>query len=890
MRQMVSMLASMLILFVLVSGSGIAKESPLWRLTLDKAGPDNKLDVKDSSLHGPLPEGVNQNYIGWQPSSATSSLVTEQGQTFFRFQVARVAGSGPQFGVRIPKLEHGKYYRVTATIRNDSDGIVSAYLREGPAPYLSIGQHVSFEASSEWQTESTVVRFVKPGSDAYWLYFNLCGCGVFDIREFSISETDYAAYDAQVRGLAKRNAATVRRPETKWKNYLSGSCFPFGVPAGWNCRRGMAVVSSDRSGPSGQFGLLVKPGFGEIESPRLYSAPFQVPDPKKTYTVSFSCKGSADVVCNGKTFKAGKEWQRFDMPIKVPEGVLGEVLDFSSDKEFLLDGVRIAEEGEKNYCLAGRSEVVLGLPDSDASDARIQFEDEKPVIRYTILGEYQDVSLAVSVTDIWGRTKEFTIKPTGRDGTFEYAVFPQVPRGQFRVNVRIMRGGEELAPVAEFVVTRLARPLYWGKDAPDSPFGIHVEPIAYMLKGLKAGGLNWVRLHDAGGNYSLWAHLEPEKGQWTFHDRELQAYRRNGLMIYGQLGGSPVWANYYGKTGTTTDKYWIRFCSPTDEHMGDFENYARKMVKHYKGVIHDWCLWNEPYGSFLHKGYDPVNRKHICFENQGGQYARIMKAAYKGAKESDPSVKISGYGTTASANEFTRQVFEAAGLDSCDELDFHQYAPRAFGYPGDGMKDNFDRTFLPITEKTGPLKKKVIMSEGSPLSNGSDRGTPLLGIYKYVLSWESTEQYHERGDRIVRYIMALQSCGVKRIFLYTAHGHRNLTQCSFQLLLSGDGYPHPSLAALSAFARCVENATFVEYRPLVSGVYLAVFKKNDGSTFAVITGKKRFTAQVRCETPGARASDLYGNPLVFPVKYEGFVQYITAPCSPDQLVVKGERK
>ncbi|MDO5565115.1 MAG: hypothetical protein Q4G59_00565, partial [Planctomycetia bacterium] len=172
MRLIWGMLASTIICFVLGSSSATANE-PLWQLALDKAGPDNKLDVNGSSLRGRLPEGVGQNYIGWQPSSATSSLVTEKGQTFFRFVVDRVSGSGPQFAVRIPKLEQGKYYRVTVSVRNDSDGVFSAYLREGPAPYQSIGQHVSFEASSEWQTESTVVRFVKPGSDSYSLFFNL---------------------------------------------------------------------------------------------------------------------------------------------------------------------------------------------------------------------------------------------------------------------------------------------------------------------------------------------------------------------------------------------------------------------------------------------------------------------------------------------------------------------------------------------------------------------------------------------------------------------------------------------------------------------------------------------------------------------------------------------
>ncbi|MDO5580466.1 MAG: hypothetical protein Q4G69_04985 [Planctomycetia bacterium] len=549
-----------------------------------------------------------------------------------------------------------------------------------------------------------------------------------------------------------------------------------------------------------------------------------------------------------------------------------------------MDGIRIAEEGENKYCRAGSAEIALGLSASDASEARIQFQDEPSKIRYRILGEWEGITLAVSITNIRNETHEISLVPDSSDGEIDYGVFPQTPFGQFRINVQAMKNGKEISPVAEYVITRLNRPVFWGKDAPDSFFGVHAEPISNILKALKAGGLNWVRLHDAGGQYSLWSSIEPEKGTWKFFDPELKNYRNHDLMIYGQLGGSPVWANYYGKGGPKTpSSYFIRFCAPTDDHLPDFENYAYQMVKHYKGMIQDWCLWNEPWGSFFHKGYDPAHDEYICFDNQGAAYAKVLKAAYKGAKRADPSVRISGFGTTSSADRFTAQIVEAGGFEYCDEIDYHQYAPRYFGFPGDGMKKGLDQTFAPIVKKYGSIGKNIIMSEGSSLTTGSNKGKPLYGIYKYVLPWKNTENYHDAGDRIVRFLLAYHVSGVKRVFLYTTHGHRNLTRCSFQLLLAGDGYPHPSLAALSAFAQNTEGSRFIEYRKLSPEVYAAVFEKSNGSSFAVITGKKTGRGTVHCSNPGAQAADLYGNPLSFPLKYMGYLQYITAPCPPDKL-------
>lgn len=845
---------------------------------MDNPGPINRPEDNNGQLEGPLPVGVSQNYFGWQKSTVKSVFIDKSkennNEKYFRMTADNILSAGPQFSVSIPKLEPGKYYRLCATVRNLSEGRFSLFLREGPAPYANIGPSVYIDSFGKWETRSVVIQFQNPGSGIYSLYFILASPGVYDIKEFSIREATEKEYIAQQQGLVK--AKNIRRPNSGWNNYLSSSCFPFGVPAGWNCRRGAASVSDDSTGPSGQPALKLQPGMGEKSLPQLFSAPFQTPDPEKVYTVSFSYKGSGVLKCNGAAFKPTPDWQRGSIQLQIPEIQSGAFLNFQADETVYLDAVRVAGNGQTDYRRAGACEIALGVPASDASEARVQFEDEPALLAYRLLGQRESVVLKGSVTNIWGETKDLpTSRPNAADGTINYNLFPDTPFGQFRVEVQAFQDDKPVSPIAEYVVSRFRRPKYWGKDAPNSPFGIHEEPIAQLLIGLKAGGINWVRLHDGGFQYCLWPALEPEKGKWTFFDEEIKTYRKYGMKLYGQLGGAPTWASYYADTEFKPDGYWKFFAAPTDEHLPDFENYAYTVVKRYQDYIQDWFVWNEPWGGFFHCSYDQTRKMYKTFENQGGAYAKVLKAAYTGAKRANPNVQVTGFGTYGSAEKFTRQIVDAGGFDFCDSLDYHEYIPKTFGFPNDGNLKNLTQAFEPVTEKYGPIKKDIIMSEGSPLSNGADRGTPLQGIYKNVLPWDNDDQYNNQADDVARFVMSLLSTGVKKVYLYTAHGHSNLTRSSFQLLLGADGYPHPTLAALSAFAWNAEDSRFVQYKELCPNVYAAAFQKEDGSSFAVITGKRLARAEISYAADNGRAFDLYGNPISIPFKYEGYLQYVT---------------
>lgn len=909
------------LIFILAASLAFGQTQPLWELKLNEPSKIWTADESNGQLEGPLPLGVHPNYFGWQKSKVQSRFIQKDGETYFRMTASNTIPSGPQFSVPVSKLEKGKFYRLTATVRNLAEGNFSLFLRENPDPYRTLSPSVTIKPSGVWETVSVFLQFDPPASGQYALYFTFSGDGVWDLKEFSISEAQPAEFQAQQQGLTQFQ--DVRRPDAHWKNFIFSSCFPFGVPAGWNCRRGTASISEDVTGPSGQPALKLAAGLGEKKNPQFFSAPFQTPDPQKKYTLSFSYRGPGKLTCNGNRFEPSETWKRASFNLQIPEFQAGAVLTFEADDTVFLDAIRLAEEGETDYKRAGNYEIALGLPDSDASVARVQFEDEPAKLRFRLMGDSvgdsvsdsagdsaknsagdsagdsigdsAGVTIRGTVTNIWGETRSLPeIHPQSEvhqttqnsqfiDGFIEYLLFPETPFGQFRIDVQAFRGSEPVSPVAEFVVSRFRRPIYWGKDAPESPFGIHEEPILPLLTGLKAGGINWVRLHDGGFQYCNWPAIEEEKGKWTFHDTEIKAYRDAGMMLYGQLGGAPTWASYYANSEFKPDGYRKFFSAPTDEHLGDFENYAYQIVKHHEKEIQDWFVWNEPWGGgFFHCGYDTERQCYLPFKNQGAAYAKVLKAAYLGAKRANPNVRITGFATYGSATEFTTQIVEAGGYEYCDELDYHEYIPRTFGFPGDGNLQNLEQAFAPVTEKYGPIQKKIIMSEGSPLSNGSDRGLPLQGIYAEILPWKNQDLYNP--DEVTRFTMSLLTCGVKRVFLYTAHGHTNLTKSSFQLLLGADGYPHPTLAALSNFARHSENSRFVKYQELCRNVYAAVFQKNDGSSFAVITGKRQARAEIHCTAKNAHAEDLYGNPLTFPMTYNGYLNYVTIDASADVLL------
>ena len=195
------------------------------------------------------------------------------------------------------------------------------------------------------------------------------------------------------------------------------------------------------------------------------------------------------------------------------------------------------------------------------------------------------------------------------------------------------------------------------------------------------------------------------------------------------------------------------------------------------------------------------------------------------------------------------------------------------------MESSFDE----IIRKEGGLTKPYIMSEGQAGSASVEETEQRIGLYKNTITWHSMENSREIAESNIRYLLSHLSFGVKRIFLYTSHSYSHMGRGSgLQIMLGADGYPHPGLVAMSAFAKRVEGRKFVRWQTLADGVYAALFS-NGKQTTAVISGDLLKKAELVCRGNFPfRMADLYGNP-VSALNYRGQILYVTADCTPETL-------
>jgi|GEM_PF-729248 len=150
----------------------------------------------------------------------------------------------------------------------------------------------------------------------------------------------------------------------------------------------------------------------------------------------------------------------------------------------------------------------------------------------------------------------------------------------------------------------------------ESPWGIassasSTGTIDKWFPMMSAAGITSTRMGQE------WSGMEREKGKMDFTgmDRILAAAQANHIEVSTLFFGSPKW----------TGAGWHGFAM---KNLDDWENYANAMVSRYKDRIHYWEVWNEGNAGF--------NDGH----NTAEDYARLVSAAYEGAKKADPNAQV----------------------------------------------------------------------------------------------------------------------------------------------------------------------------------------------------------------------------------------------------------
>ncbi len=682
------------------------------------------------------------------------------------------------------------------------------------------------------------------------------------------------------------------------QNLCRNSTFPLGIQSGWGIDRehddAQMEVRADETviGPSGSPAMKLS----VADFMRTEVAPVDIPWPFMNHTASLYVRGKGHlalvVLADGRQLGAldadvnDDDWKR--LSLKFTPAMLAEThqLQLVTSGTIWIDAMQI-EPGETatEYHPAMPCEVSLAVSKSETSTPRIQFIDEPATVDFAVTGKFAGAILKSKVVNLYGEEKSLADVKLGDDflrrGRLNYDVFPDRPFGQFRVEAWVEdSSGNRISPFNEIVVTRIRRPRHWNEDAPDSPFGVHMASISRHLLLCKAIGINWTRLHDAGCAYTCWAFVEPNKGQWTFHDADIARYREHHIEILGMLGTAPPWA-----TGVPAKpngpEYWDRWLEPKDN--ADYANYVRVMTSRYKDTIRYWDVWNEPWGKFWSK-WDTSTTKPVRSPTAADDFARLQTAAFDAAKKVDPTLMITGIDTMGGnvGERWTKPLVDLGALSTCDIYDYHFYNTEMNGFPHDAADRTFDDSWSPaIDHFGGKLDKPVWMSEGNGANHMITRG-----FYHYTLpSSVPSEDFLRLCDYQSRYMTRVLAQGVKKLFLYGINvgGEWRAGPGEFQCLVNDDAFAHPEAAAHSALAYELEDTHFVKQLDPGDGIHAYLFTGN-GRSVAVILSEAKFAKYVLPHPNDGLARDLFGNDVKVGELFRGTTVFVSSPTDVETLV------
>jgi len=179
----------------------------------------------------------------------------------------------------------------------------------------------------------------------------------------------------------------------------------------------------------------------------------------------------------------------------------------------------------------------------------------------------------------------------------------------------------------------------------------------YML--LDEMGVEWILATF------YWSSIEGKKGTFDFteYDDFVDTARKNGKKIVAVLAYATDWLFPEGK--------YKRYIAP--ENIPHYLHYVEETIRHYKGRVDVWSIWNEP--------------NFMFWDGSDKEFFELTKLAAQKIRETDPDAYILGGAFWRAPGGFIRKMYEAGAMENIDALAFHPYALN----PEGSMKvyDNF---------------------------------------------------------------------------------------------------------------------------------------------------------------------------------------------------------
>jgi len=812
------------------------------------------------------------------------------GQSAQRVRCTKFASGGVQFHSADVAVEKGKPYTVRLWMKGDVQSPIYVGIRQIGEPYTGyLTRHA--RVNSEWRPY--ILTGVASDTDPR--------CALFIM--FADTGTLWVDDVVLLPGIREDVAAAQMQPQKGNRVYNSG--FEAGSE-GWTPTDGFVI--DDTTAHSGRYSARL--GTVELPSitlplnrpltantrprtvpPGLECRPFPVRAGMQ-YTLSVWLKATEP---NTQVTLRFFEWadEGGDQPSGRNErrGAVTATTDWTRCQ---ISGIALPNMWEDYVVRIVPSGTVwlddVQVEEGDASDFRpahtVEVGAETPT-RWCRVGERvevtvhvasietdQNCALTCTVEDLWSRPVQ-VVSRTVTPGAPERIEFTPDKPGMYRVRVQ----ASESPATGE--VWFGVFPHRDRKLRPDSMFGTHVtavvpEPTNTLLAS-EAMGARWLRLHDF-GDFCHWRVVEPEKGQFVWHDAEVDDLRRRGFTILANLGHPPLWAG----RPHPKDQDHGSWTSAPPRDVAEWENYVFKTVEHFRDRIRYWEVWNEP----CWQGF---------FSGTPEEYAGLLKAACGAIRRADPQAVVIGGCFSSHAVEWTRRVLAQDALDFMDALSYHVYwspavtEPDAPGAPTFLEKEV--QHFVELMRERGQLKP-IYMTEGGlrcpPFASwlpreGFSRGAafgskageslPLTGL--------------DAACGLVRGMVQMRTAGAVNICYYYTGGERGAMPWfstmanGYYVLMDYDGRPKPTMMAYSALEQQLDGATPIGKRAR-NDLTVHLFAKGTGAVAVAWSDRERLLP-----VEDAVVLDLMGNAMREPALRPGEPVFVVAPqLAPELLDAK----
>ncbi len=790
-------------------------------------GTQDPRGILRTDVSGDVAEGWTDN-SGWASTTIRYERETDNphsGKSSQRMTIERVDDAA-QFVQPVRITELG-VYRFSIWLRGQVNTVVKLELRKAGGPYtLYAAQPAGL--SGEWRKFDVVS--LLPADTEVFLMLRSHGAMSFVMDDASFERLPDPT------------------PADDAKNIVNGGSFeadamPYGWSAPIHLPRDHAPADPkpviDRTtAADGKQSLrfdLPAGASGWVMSPLLSVRP------DRPYTVSVSLKASKrdtpvriqlERALPIETVHVGTEWKRYVlkgtpafttlcwMNIGIPEG----------DRSVWIDGMQViaGDDAPSEYRAPYPVELTLKLHDHTGGIVLGDDTADVFVAAGPVVPEHAKIKLLM--IDVYGHAHELPDIALPAK-SFALPISKERPFGTYKLHGAVVDpAGKELSAPAEMIWSRIPRPREISAD--QSFFGLHFPLTPGWIQAARNMGVRWERLISV-SDATEWQVVEPKQGEWHWYDSGIDLAHHNGIAILGMLQTVPQWAttNPRNRTG-----FWAGWNVPDKPGAMDaWGAYVGKVVKHYKGRISHWSVWNEPWGNFL-----------VDAGGTAADFARLQMIAYEQAKKASPDSVIVGVDASRTQPKWDPDVLKHSGTNTYHIFQYHDYTSSLYGGPlpfAMRLANHFN-----ASQQAVGAPKPLWMSEGGPYEIGSFYAPRTGGL-----------SAREQLAYAVRFNVTEMAAGVRVSFLYAAFAAPRMGLIEWQAT-ECDGAIKPILAARAALASLVDGAGRPIRSEPVKGIDAYAFPPRDGQTVTVLwsyTGQPQMVAIPQ----GAKVLDVMGNPL-----------------------------